>query len=528
MKIKQFLFVFAALTLLLFSCNSFFKKPDVQPREFWVKHFFTGEFYQITAKQLAEGKHSTIWVEEGINFSESKAKEIAETFDNIIFPRLMAVYALRTDITFGGQTFANVLELADWLSGGDGDGKLRILFFNRIESASYFIFTDLSKINSYHEWANYSNNSAMIYISNALFSASYLSGVIAHEFAHMINYLNGLVLERPQITQELWINEGLATGAEWLYHDGHPPYRWWRQYNVSRVTGMRTFPRLIDLGNLFWNHYSENPDVEWPDYFTPYLFFSWLRLQAGTTEIWHDIITSRYSGYRAVTEAANRHMPGYGYDDWGTLFKTWLAATYINAPDGPYGYKSDTVLRNIRAAVLPPGTANLNLAPGDGFFGIAVPGFTMPASTGNIRYVSLSLDPPALSDSEIFPGGVLLTYNLGTDIRGITESGISTGIPVICSIATKFEGEWIGSIPHAQNSHNNFTFNGNSFTFRFYENGRVMLRRHGRFVFTETEITFIPIDTGSWQGYTQRYTLNDNELELERDRRYPFAVVTRQ
>jgi len=419
------------------------------------------------------------------------------------------------------------MELADWL--GDGDGKLRILFFHRIESASYFLFTDLAKVNYNHEWANYSNNSDMIYISNALLSADYLSGVIAHELAHKINYLNGLVLGRPLGAQDLWINEGLATGAEWLYHEGHPPYRWWRQYNLARVMRANNIHRSIGVGNVFWNTLSENPFTDWPDYFTPYLFFTWLRLQAGTTEIWHDMITSGYSDYRSITAAANKHMPDQGYDDWGTLFRTWLAATYINAPYGPLGYMNDSVLKNIRARTLPPEVSTVNLVAGDGVFSMVFPGFTMPPNTENIRYVSLRLDPPALSETEIFPDGVLLTYNVNTNIGGLGEDGIATVVPAVSSTVTKFEGEWVGSLTHSpEDSYGQFIFTGNTFAFRSYQNGRVIVRRQGIFTFTDADITFIPARAGSWEGYTLPYTLSGNDLFMERNRMHPHGVLTRQ
>jgi hypothetical protein len=50
--------------------------------------------------------------------------------------------------------------------------------------------------------------------------------------------------------------------------------------------------------------------------------------------------------------------------------------------------------------------------------------------------------------------------------------------------------------------------------FRRIGNGSQTVRL-GTFTFTGTEITFIPKKENNWQGYTQKYTLQDGVLKLE-------------
>ena len=526
MKKKYFLLTYIIIVMLVFSCVLFSCKKNnnnsfastVPSGKFWLNRIMSDNFNQITAELLAEGKYCTIWTEKGLDFSLGKAREMADTFDNVTYPRLMNTFSNRDGIAYNGQTFTNIMELADWL--GDGDGKLRILLFNRVDSVSYFLFTDLAKLNTDHPYGFYSNRSDMIYIAEGTLGADYLNGVIAHETTHLINYVTGLATGREQVAQDLWINEGIATTAEWLYHDGNLKYRWWLRYHMYDSIG---------LGNIFFNTHSENPYVSWQDYFSIYLFFSWLRLQAGSCDILHDIITSRHSDYRAVTEAADRHIPGQGYDDWGTILKCWLAANYINAPDGPYGYMNDSVLKTIRPRTVPPEIPNLFLAPGEGVFSSVHEDFNFPAGEGNIRYAGLRMNPPELSDTAIFPGGVLLTYNANADIKGETEKGMAASIPASNLAVTKFEGEWKGSFPHSSpSSYNQIIFTGNTFVFRTYENGQMKIFRSGTFAFTEITITFIPAQTGSWNGYTQIYSLNNDELTFLSDGRSPYGTLTRQ
>jgi hypothetical protein len=187
---------------------------------------------------------------------------------------------------------------------------------------------------------------------------------------------------------------------------------------------------LIKQGNNFfvWGN-RDNGDLYavLDDYATAYLFFQWLRLQAGTSDIYFDIITSGDYDCRAVTGAANKYMAGSNYSDWGTLLKTWLAANYINAPSGPYGYKNDSILKNISAKTMPSGVMNVSLAPGEGVYSITN-GFTMPSSRQSIRYAGLNKTGNALSDTATFSGGALLTYNANTNTGGGTESGTTTGV----------------------------------------------------------------------------------------------------
>ena len=163
------------------------------------------------------------------------------------------------------------------------------------------------------------------------------------------------------------------------------------------------------------------------DYNTVYLFFQWLRLQAGNNKIYYDIISSSERDYNAVTTAANKYMGGKGYNSWPTLLKTWLAANYINAPSGPYGYMNESVLKSIKAKTA-PAAKNIQLFPGEGVFSITNAGFPWPAQGTNIRYAGLTMNSPWLSDSSSYSGGALLTYNANSNTSGARETGITSGV----------------------------------------------------------------------------------------------------
>jgi len=237
---------------------------------------------------------------------------------------------------------------------------------------------------------------------------------------HMMNFVTSQ-LGRGSL-MDLWVDEGLSTTAEWLISGSHPEVRWaWYNQDPSG---------LIKKGNNFFvwdNRGNEDPMAVLDDYSTVYLFFQWLRLQAGNSVIYKDIITSNDYNYRAVTKASNKYMAGKNYGDWGTLIKTWLAANYINAPSGPFGYMNDATLKKIRAKTMPSGFINVSLVPGEGVYSVTN-NYAMPSGKQNIRYAALDKTGNTLSDTATFSGGALLTYNVNVDIEGRAESGTTTGV----------------------------------------------------------------------------------------------------
>ena len=178
------------------------------------------------------------------------------------------------------------------------------------------------------------------------------------------------------------------------------------------------------------------------DYATVNLFFQWLRLQSGGgTEIYRAISRSDHSDYNAVVSSMR------SYNDWGTLLKTWLAANYINAPSGRYGYMNDPVLMNVKARMVPSGITRVNLYPGEGVYSVTKNSGSTQNPAGNIRYAGLNKSSGAVNDAAVFASGALLTYNINTNIEGRPEAGTTTGIAASVQAASDslFAGAWAPS-----------------------------------------------------------------------------------
>jgi len=450
MKMRHILLLFWVFVLLLGSCelsqdgggnSSTVTTPsNVLPRKFWAQNLVTEKFYQIEAEMLAESANCRVWAEKGAGISVETATSMARAYENDILPKMLDTFSYLGPISDGGRIVAyNTVELADYI--GDGDKKLCILLLDIVDGykpgvndsycAGYFWAGNFYEADD--SSFRYSNGCDMIYIdtnpgrpgsrdSNATF---------AHEMQHMMSYTNTYLTNRPYpYLLDIWIDEGLSASAEYIYYGSHASGRvgWYNQDPSG----------LIQRGNNFFvwgNRENENQYALLDDYATVYLFFQWLRLQSGNNHIYYDITMSDDFDYKAVTDAANRAMPGHGYSNWSTLMKTWLAANYINAPNGPYGYMNDSTLKNISVKTAPAGVKTLPLAPGEGVYSITN-NYTIPGNTQYINYAGLNRSSIQMSDTATFSGGALLTFNANSNIGGSTASGVTTGIASIVTAKT--------------------------------------------------------------------------------------------
>ena len=422
MNKKQLLAVGAA-ALLLFSCS--FEGDLGSSSTFWTLNFQNNRHVSINAQLLAEGRHCIIWAEKGVGVSVEQAQRVASQFDNVIFPRLIAGFSPEGGINDPetGEIFENIME---WASGDD-QGRLTILLLrirdgydppdNRSFVAGYFSSLDFFD-------APFSNRRDIIYIDTKVqrpdSSAAYET--IAHEMQHLMNFAFTLLYRTGSSYinyMDTWVDEGLSAAAEWVYSREYSEtsLRWYAR-DTAFFQGLSG---LISQGNNFyaWNsRANEDPYAILDDYATVYLFFQWLRLQEGRSSVYSDIISSPFPDYRSVVNAMS------GYNNWANMLRDWLAANYINAPDGPHGYLNEPRLRDIQAPIMTSTTGYASLYPGEGVYSRVLQGGSIsssPSDGPNIRYAGLG--DAGLSTATTTTGGALLTYNINTNENGNRESG---------------------------------------------------------------------------------------------------------
>ncbi|MDR2534989.1 MAG: InlB B-repeat-containing protein [Treponema sp.] len=378
--------------LILYAC--WITPPDT--RTFYAQRLTDGEWYELNADLLAEGEHCMIYGDRKEGIPIPTAEAIIEEYESVIYPAMTDTFGAIEDIDENGKVIFLLLDIID---GYKGSGSYIMGYFQPADMYRY---------------GDYSNQADMLYLDidplgpgSREFYAS-----LAHELEHLINFSN--TAAKDGRSQDIWIDEGLATAAEYIY-GGDPNHRI-PYYNAD------PYHSIVYGNNFFvWNGYWEDPlseNVSYDpaaNYATVYLFFQWLRIHSRIgTGIYKEIINSPYRDYRAVTEAAARWIDPC-FAEWETLLRSGMLANVCNAAEGFWGYKGEikTVCHYFQST---GGDLWQRFSPGEGIvsaFGESP--FSPNNDSGpHIRYVGLSRTGE-LSETPPYTGDYLLTFNANSD-----------------------------------------------------------------------------------------------------------------
>jgi hypothetical protein len=160
-------------------------------RTFWATDVDTNENFQLQARLAYATDHVYFWVQEGVEFEQSEVEALVDEFEEDTYP---------TNREFFGS---------EWSPGVDGDPHLYILYANGLgfSIAGYYSSNDEYSSEA-HE---FSNGHEMFYLmaENLNLQDEFTSGVLAHEFQHMIHWYRDR-------NEETWMNEGFAEVAAFL------------------------------------------------------------------------------------------------------------------------------------------------------------------------------------------------------------------------------------------------------------------------------------------------------------------------
>jgi hypothetical protein len=400
-------FLAAATLLFLAGCPTEPGEAGLWPvnpesRSFYVQRAdVQGVYYSITAAKLAEGIRCIIFVADDVPIAARTARNIAAEYDAKIYPKITGAFgdyaAKGYDVDGNGKVIILLLDIKDGYSGTGG------------YVAGYF--DGVHMLNT----AN-SNQADMVFIDvNPQIPGS--SGFyvnVAHELQHLINYAM-----HDGTPQELWLNEGLSSAAEYLY-GGHQQGRI-DYFNVD-PEGTIVYGNNFFVWNGFWE--LERGDTL-ANYATAYLFFQWLRIHGGT-EIYGVISNAADRDFQAVTRAVKGRISGITETDdptvWSQLLSSWMVANLVNAPTGLYGYKGEisTAVRGFENEEI----QKYQFSPGEGIYsslaGKSLVEADLTGSGPNIKYLGIggSTQNPAVTGSSPYSGDVLLTYNANPDPLG--------------------------------------------------------------------------------------------------------------
>jgi hypothetical protein len=362
----------------------------------------TANYYSFMADRKAVGARCEVWVEQGAEVSAGDAREIAAEFDTAIYPAILNTFGFEVDLEDGSRM--NILDAGDYYTNRDGKLLLMLMRIRGGNSGDKYV-AGLFNGNDLFDNGR-SNKADMLYIDVRNLKSRRFYAAIAHEYQHLLHFIMDLKRRENNgalITQDTWINEGLSTAAEYAYLGSHE--------HTGRVAHFNASSSQEDTF-FTW-------DGSLDDYASAYLFFQWLRIQAGGEGIYRDILGSAKSGVGAVTEAAVKN--GIPAGDWESLLRAWFAANYIKTPTGLFGYNGqiDPVIR----AVSGSGETTVMLRPGEGVYSARMPS-SDGGGTAHIKYAGLDRVGREVRTGGVYPGWMwLLTFNANADPRGNAEGG---------------------------------------------------------------------------------------------------------
>ncbi|HET7012071.1 MAG TPA: hypothetical protein VFI11_14945 [Anaerolineales bacterium] len=158
---------------------------------FWATDVDTDENFQLQARLAYATDHVYFWIEDGVEYDQGELEALVDEFEQETYP---------TNREFFGS---------EWSPGVDGDPHLYILYANGL---GYSIAGYYSSNDEYSPLAHeFSNGHEMFYLmaENVGLASSFTSGVLAHEFQHMIHWYRDR-------NEETWMNEGFSEVAAFI------------------------------------------------------------------------------------------------------------------------------------------------------------------------------------------------------------------------------------------------------------------------------------------------------------------------
>ncbi len=266
---------------------------------------------QLTATLRAVGDHAYFYVDNDYydklsgtmkNGLREKLEDLSDEFDDVIYPKLRAVYG------------------SEWNPGIDGDSKITILVSQLVNSAGGYINTydALSKTT-----IPSSNEREMIYLNALNIFNKNNKAFLAHEFQHLITLYQKSIVHGKE--EEVWLNEARSEYAPTIcgYNDVYNG-----GYLASRVGSFLESPSdsLTEWKN------------EVADYGAANLFLHYLVGQYGEEVLTRTMMNDQV-GIASITKALENMEYTETFND---VFGNWAIANYLNdcniGPDSKYCY----------------------------------------------------------------------------------------------------------------------------------------------------------------------------------------------
>ncbi len=271
---------------------------------FWADNLDEDAEFQLDAELVYKTPHIYMFFQVGESVNLDAVKKSADTFENIIYPKVHEVFG------------------SEWSPGIDGDPHLYILHARNLGSWVAAYYGSSSQYPS--EAVDTSNEKEMFFVNLDTMDWSvgteYYEGVLAHEFQHMVHWY-------VDANEESWLNEGMSELSAMI--TGYGPSGFASDFLFYPNVQLTTWPEEDDRGI----HYGAG-----------FMFVAYFYERYGE-EATTALVKNPKNGLTAVKDT----LTAIGATDPATgeavtvvdLYGDWLAANLLQDPslgDGRYGY----------------------------------------------------------------------------------------------------------------------------------------------------------------------------------------------
>lgn len=394
-------------------------------KEFNVANFVTNQYQSLSAKLCYSGSKVNVWVNNN-QITNEQANSLGKEFDSKIYGMITTNFGKESDVDKDGKINILCYDIQDGFSGSGG------------YIAGYFDPQDLYNV-------NYSNKSEMFYIDTypTMYSTSTTKDVskaystLAHEFQHMVNFNNAILVEGGKEQMDVWMNEGLSMAAEQIYTGSVLKDRI-SYYNSSAS---------IKNGHsvLYWD---EDGDVL-SNYSLSYLFLQYFKIQSGQGDkIFLEMQKLKNNNYKDMESLIKKYIdPNMTFGQFMTNFRI---ALLLKQNSGLYGFRnvagfnaintqtylgSPTTLRGGGALVKP----------------LTGTGIKVPSNKGtNVTYTVVDKSGKTTNTKPVIKGASNKTIKLGDKFdpkAGVTatdkeDGNLTSKIVITGSVNTKKVGTY--------------------------------------------------------------------------------------
>ncbi|MDI3471803.1 MAG: hypothetical protein PWQ48_84 [Thermotogaceae bacterium] len=286
-------------------------------KSFWVDDMINGGRYQITATLQAIGSRCEIWVENPTEIDQTKAQQLADEFDNTIYPNVTSYFYTPSDVNGDNKVAILCFDIQDGFSGSGG--YIAGYFY----AYDLFNYPDSNKMEIFY----IDTYPTMHYPITDPVDVTRAYSTLAHEFQHMVSFNRNWIVEgtRAVVT---WLDEGLSMAAEHIIYGVLSSRIGYFNGSSSIANGHS----LLDWG--------DNGDVL-ANYSLSYLFLQYVRTQMEQgNDIFKEILLDTYNDYIAVENAIHKYLdPTLDFGRFMTYFRI---ALLLKEDSGYFGFKGDT------------------------------------------------------------------------------------------------------------------------------------------------------------------------------------------